>query len=101
MKKNDLVPCQRVSVDHFQSALPDRLYNSKGRTDAKAMFHGGCIFVDHASGYIQVRHQITFSAGETVKAKLLYERDAANYGVRIKAYHTDNGVFTSKDLWMH
>ena len=65
------------------------------------MFHGGCIFVDHASGYIQVRHQITFSAGETVKAKLLYECDAANYRVCIQAYHTDNGVFTSKDLWMH
>ena len=88
-------------MDHFQSALPGRLYNSKGRTDAKDMFHGVRIFLNPASGYIQVRHQITFSAGETVKAKLLYERDAANYGVRIKAYHTDNGVFTSKDLWTH
>ena len=58
------------------------------------MFHGGCIFVDHASGYIQVRHQVTFSADETIKDKFLYKRDAANYVVCIQVYHTDNGVFT-------
>ena len=83
LKKNDLVPDKRVSMDHFQSALPVRMYNSKGSTDAKGMFHGGCIFVDHESGYIQVWHQVTFSANETVKAKLLYKRNAANYGVCI------------------
>ena len=101
LKKNDLVPGQQVSVDHFMSALPGSLYDTRGWTDAKYMFHGGCIFLDHASEYIQVWHQVTFSANETVKAKLLYRCDTANYGVRIKAYHTDNGVFTSKDIWMH
>ena len=85
LKKNHLVPGQRVSVDHVQLALPVRLYNSKGRTDAKDMFHGGCIFVDNLSWYIQVWHQVTFSADETARAKLLYERDAANYGVIIQA----------------
>ena len=59
-------------MDHFQSALPGCLYNSKGRTAAKDMFHGVCIFVDNASGNIQVRHKVTFSANETVKAKFLY-----------------------------
>ena len=76
-------------MEHFQSAIPVRLYNSKGRTYAKNMFHGGCIFVDHASGYIQVWHRVIFSDDNTIKTKLLYERDAANYGVRIQAYHTD------------
>ena len=52
LKKNDLVPGQRVSMDHFQSTGPGRLYNSKGRTDANDMFYRGCIFVDNASGYI-------------------------------------------------
>ena len=87
-----------MSVNHFQSALPGRLYTSRGGTDAKDKFHGGCIFVVHASGYIQVRHQVSLSAEDTLKAKLMYERDAANAGVKIKAYHTDNGVFTSKDF---
>ena len=96
LNNNDLVPGQRVSVDHFQSALPGRFYNSKGRTDSKDMFHGGCIFLDHAFGYIQVWHQVTFSANKTVKDKLFYECDVAKYGVFIQGYHTDNGVFTSK-----
>ena len=93
LKKNDLVPCQRVSVDQFQSNLPVRLYSSKGRTDANDMFHGGCIFVDHATFYIQVWHQVTFSADENVKDKFLYKCNTANYGVHIQMYHTDNGVF--------
>ena len=74
---------------------PWPFYCSKERTDAKDMFHGDCIFVDHAYRYIQVWHQVTFSADDTVKAKLLYECDADNYGVFIQAYHTDNGVFTN------
>ena len=62
------------------------------------MFHGGCIFVDHASGHIQVWYLVTFSADETVKSKFLYKLDVANYGVCIQEYHTDNGVFTYKDF---
>ena len=101
LKKNDLMPGDRVSVDHFQSSQPGRLYSSRGRTDSKDMFHGGSIFSDHASGYIQVRHQVSLNAEESIKAKVNYERDAANYGVFVKAYHTDNGVFTSKDFMGH
>ena len=50
LKKNDLVPGQQLYVDCFQSAIPGCLYNSKGPTDAKDVFHGGCIFVDHTFG---------------------------------------------------
>ena len=85
-------------MDQFQSALPGPLYHSKGCTDATDIFHDGFIFVDHESGYINIRNQVTFSSDEIVKARLLYERDAANYGVCIQAYHTDNGMFTSKDF---
>ena len=98
LKKNDLVPGQRVSMEHFQYALPIHLYHSKGRTDANDMFNRGCIFVDNISGYVHVWNQIKFSADETVKDKLLYERDAVNYGILIQVYNIDNGVFTSKYL---
>ena len=50
LKKDDLVTGQWLSVDHFHSDIPGRLYNSKVRTDDKDMFHGGFIFVDHSSG---------------------------------------------------
>ena len=71
LKKNNLVPGKQVSMDHFQSAIPGRLYNSKGRTGAKDVFHGDCIFMDHASRYIQVWHQVKISSYETVNDKLL------------------------------
>ena len=98
LKNNYLVFGQQVSVDLFHSALPGHLCYPKRHTDDKGMFHGGCIFLDHASGYIQVQYQVTFSADETIKDKLPYKRDEANYGVCIQAYHTDNGVFFSKDF---
>jgi len=98
LKKGDLFPGQRVSVDHYQSAQPGRLYKSRGGTNAKDMFCGGAIFSDHSSGYVDIRHQVALSAAETVKAKLRYERDAFTNGVAIQAYHTDNGVFTSNDF---
>ena len=71
LRKNDLVPVQWVSVDHFHYAHHGWLYNSKGRTDAKDILYGGFIFVDHASRYIQVRNQVTFSANDTIKAELI------------------------------
>ena len=71
LKKNYLVPGKQLSVYHFQSALHVQLYNSKGCTYAKYMFCGCCIFVNHASGYIQVWHQVTFSAYEAVNDKFL------------------------------
>ncbi len=95
LKKDDLNPGQRVSADHYQSAIPGRLYTSREGAKASDMYCGGCIFVDHSSGYIKTEHQVSLSAIDTVKGKLKYERHLAELGVRVKNYHTDNGVFTS------
>ena len=62
------------------------------------MFHGGTIFVDNATGYINVRHQVSLGSSETVKIKLGFERDAYDCDVVISSHHTDNGIFTSKDF---
>ena len=98
LKKGDLYPGQRISVDHYVCKAPGRLYSSKGATNARDMYHGGSIWVDHASGYISVQHQVSLSAADTIKAKLKFEREAYDFGVAIQGYHTDNGVFTSKDF---
>ena len=97
--KDNLNPGQRVSVDHFHSSIPGGIYTSRWRTDNKYMHHEGYIFDDHASGYIQVIHQVAVIAADTAEAKLTYERDAYHEGVFIQWYHTYNGVFTSKDLY--
>lgn len=95
LKQGDLIPGQRISVDHYQSAVPGRLYSSRGSTTASNKFHGGAIFVDHASGHVSLVHQVSLSGTDTVKAKLHFERAADESGVVIQSYHTDNGVFKS------
>ena len=65
----DVYPGSGVSVDHFVSKVPGRLYTSKGRSDETEMYKGGGIFVDHASDLIYVKHQIGFGALETIEIK--------------------------------
>ena len=40
--------------------------------------------------------QKTCSAEETIKAKRAFEQYAEIRGVRVQAYHTDNGIFKAK-----
>ena len=61
------------------------------------MFSGGCVFIDHDSGYVSIKHQVEINATETVKEKLTFERDDQSQGVAIKGYHTDNGIFNSSE----
>ena len=62
------------------------------------MFSGGCVFNDHASGYMSIKHQVAINATETVKVKLTFERDSQSQGVVIKGYHTDNGIFNASEF---
>lgn len=74
IKKGDLFPGDKVSVDHYQSAVPGRDYKSRVSPPPQEMFNGGSIFVDHASGCIFIHHQVSLTAVESIKAKLVLER---------------------------
>ena len=87
-----------MSANHYILRAPGRLYHTKGKSYQSAMFSGGCVFIDHASGYVIIKHQVAIKATETVKEKLTFEREAQNQGVVIKGYHTDNGIFNSSDF---
>ena len=84
-----------VSADHYISRAPVRLYNIKGKSDQYAIFSGGCVFIDHASSYVSIKHQVDINGNENVKTKLTFEREAQSQGVAIKGYHTDNGIFNA------
>ena len=43
--------------------------------------------------------QKTCSAEETIEAKRAFEQYAENRGVRVQAYHADNGIFQAK-IWV-
>jgi hypothetical protein len=59
------------------------------------MYTGGCIFVDHASSYTHVEHQVSLNSHETIKAKQQYEAHCYEMGVGVQGYQADNGTFTS------
>ena len=52
-------------------------------------------FVEHASGYVSIKHQLAINNTEPVKAKINFERDAQSQLAVIKGYHTDNGIFNA------
>ena len=62
------------------------------------MFSGGCVFIDHISVYVIIKHQVAINNTESVKAKLTFEREAQSQGVVIKVYHTDNGIFNASSF---
>ena len=92
LKNNHLRPGHAVSVDHFESRLLGRTYTSYGKNTA-SQYVGGCIFVDHMSGFVHVEHQLGFSGSETIRAKQNFEQKSLDYGVLIDSYLADNGVF--------
>ena len=55
------------------------------------MFSGGCLFVDHASGFIHVEFQTHFNTQETINAKDNFELMCRNNGVVPVQYQSDNG----------
>ena len=81
LKMDNVLPGQRISVDHFICSTRGRLLTSAGKTKLDDMYTGGCIFVDHASGYIFVERQASLNSHETLRAKESFERMCRNTGV--------------------
>ena len=77
-------------------AVPGCLSNTFGCE--KDGYTCGTLFVDHASGKIFNFSQLSTTAAETVQSKLRLEAMARQEGFRIKAYHSDNDIFTSKEF---
>ena len=69
LKKDHLLPGQMMSADYYISLAPGGLYHTKGKSDKSYMFSGLCVFIDHASGYVIINHQVAINATETFKAK--------------------------------
>ena len=62
------------------------------------MFSGGCVFIDHTSGYVSIKHQVAINATESVKANLEFEKEDQSQGVVIKGYQTDNEIFNASEF---
>ena len=98
IRANDLRPGDAVSVDQYHSSLPGRLPDTRGREAISERYNGGTIVVDHASGYIHLRHQISLNIDETLKTVEEFEHEADSNGFKTKHYRTDNAPFCCKHL---
>ena len=98
LKDQDPKPGDTVSLDQYQSAVKGRLFHTRGKEQSHEQYSGGTTGVDHASGYIFHRHQVSLRTVDTIKSKHVWEHWARQCGVPIKHYHSDNGVFDSKDF---
>ena len=77
-------------------ALPGWIYIYKGVPQENYMLHGGMILTHHKIRYFSTGHQVNVSYGESLKSKLKCERYATNCAILVQAYHTENGVLTSR-----
>ena len=93
LNNDNLLHVQMVSVNHYILRSPGRLYCTKRKPSD--MFSGGPVFIDHASGYVRINHQVAINSTENFKEKITFERDTQSQGVVIKGYHTDNGILNA------
>ena len=84
LKKDHLCPGQMVSIDNYILRATGRLFHTKDKSYLYDMLSGGCVFVDHASSYVIIKHQVAINSTETVKAKLTFERGDQSQVVVIK-----------------
>ena len=98
LKNYHLMPWQIVSTHNYISWAPVSLYQTKVKSDQYDMLSGGCLFIDHSSGYVKIKHKVAINTTETVKGKLTFEREAHSLGVVIKGYQTDNGIFNASEF---
>lgn len=98
LKANQLRAGAVVSVDQYVCSQKGRLPTTAGKEKDRDRYTGGIIFVDHASGYMFAVNLVSLGASETVRAKRLFERHMASFGVKVQQYRGDNGVFRSKEF---
>ena len=98
LKADMLEPGDLVFSDQFVSSLPGKVFGKRGASISSNSYSGGTLFCDAASKEIFVNCQVSLGAYETIESKLMFERDAQTSGVTVKAYCTDNGVYTSKEF---
>ncbi|GFH52929.1 hypothetical protein CTEN210_09405 [Chaetoceros tenuissimus] len=85
-------PGELVSVDQLTSPTPGLIAQMTGILTTKR-YKYATVFVDQASRLGYVYLQKTANVEETLEAKLAFELYSEHRGVKIQAYHADNGVF--------
>ena len=87
-----------VSINQYISHIPGCLPNTMGWEATKDQYRGGTLFVNHASGFIFIKHQVSLSAGETLIGRCQFEQYALQLSITIESYHAGNALFSSSAI---
>jgi hypothetical protein len=98
LKCNKLEPGELVFSNQYESRLPGQVVGNRGSKISSQIYKGCTLFCDAASSHISIYNQISFTAKETIRSKLKYEREAMSTGVQLHSYSSDNGFYTSREF---
>ncbi|KAG7358094.1 hypothetical protein IV203_014681 [Nitzschia inconspicua] len=98
IRSDNLHPGDCISVDQYVSSVPGRLPHTAGKESSKDKYHGGTIFVDHATSFLFLVNQVSLRAGETINSKVAFERFAHSCGHRLQSFRADNMPFDSAEF---
>ena len=98
MRRDNLNPGDCVSMDQYQTRIPGRLPHTFGKESPTSRYTVGTIFVDHASGYVHLHHQVSLRSGPTLQGKHDFERFADQFGIKLKSFYADDNPFASKEI---
>ena len=101
LRQNDLQTGTTVSIDQYISRTPGRLPHTYGREKIEEKYVGGTIFVDHATGYVFIRHRNSLNASETIKSQMALEQHVRSFGIKIESYLTDHVPSSSEKFMDH
>ena len=97
LKRNELFPGSEVSIDHFHCNPLGRLLHTYGKEKEDAKYKGGCIFVDHATGFLHTELQTSLNSHSTLDAKVRFDDMCAAHGVVPQKFLSDNGTSFAND----
>ena len=101
-RQDILFPGQRVAVDHLKSSLGGRLPHTYGKESEEDRYSGSCVFVDYATNFKYIHHQVHLNSDETLAGKKTFEALLARHGVIVQSYISDNGTaFRNADYTAH
>jgi hypothetical protein len=86
------LPGAFVSTDQLESRTPGLIPQAKGALTTRR-YQCATVFVDHMSDYTYIALMEDLTLSSTLNAKHEFEAHAAAHGVKIQAYHADNGRF--------
>ena len=77
-----------MTIYLYRFRLPGSIYHKRRKLDPSEILSGECVFFDHVSGFISIKHQGNINFTKTVKDKLTFDREDKRKVVMNKIYHT-------------